>query len=96
MKTNHQYCLNDECRNHHNGTPAPHRMLGIVKCKAGDALEEEWSCDRCGHKHQVSIPRRRCHKRTWPYHNESAGVTFESESHEQKYCKANNLEPVNK
>jgi hypothetical protein len=96
MKTKTHYCLDQECHSLHKSTPAPHTMMGIVQCTTGTAMEEEWRCDRCGYRHQSSISRRRCHKRTWPYHNESAGVTFESESHEQKYCAANNLTPINK
>lgn len=94
-KTKSQYCLNNECHALHKSTPAPHSAMGLVKCQSGEAMEIEWRCDRCGYRHQTAIPKVRCHKRTWPYHNDSAGVTFESESHEQKYCKANGLTPIN-
>lgn len=53
-----------------------------------------WKCQQCGYESLEYIPKPRRRKRTWPYYNESTGVTFESESHEQKYVKANNLTPV--
>ena len=50
------------------------------------------ACDECGSHITLPpaapVPKK---KRTWPYHNVSAGVTFESESHEQKYTKAHGL-----
>jgi hypothetical protein len=95
MKQKHQYCLALACHNTHS-TPAPHVFLGLRKCLSGEAMEEAWRCERCGYEHQASIPKRRCHKRTWPYYNDSAGVTFESESHEQKHCAAHGLTPINK
>lgn len=51
-------------------------------------------CDKCGSKHMkvpAVVPKK---KTTWPYYNGSVGVTFESESHEMKYAKANNLEKI--
>lgn len=94
-KTKSIPCLNDECRNAHKSAPTQHTCKGLVKCKAGEAMELLWVCDTCGHEHQTAVPKVRCHKRVWPYHNDSVGVTFESESHEQKYCKANKMTPIN-
>ena len=51
-------------------------------------------CDICGgvsHKNVAKVPKR---KTTYPYYHEGCGVRFESESHEQKFAKANKLEKV--
>lgn len=93
MKTKTQYCLNNACHLEHNGAPALHYLKGVEKNPAGEANELVWWCARCKYEHHDAIPKRRCHKRTWPYHNASAGVTFESESHEQAYTKAKGLIP---
>lgn len=96
MKQKYLYCLNSECHAKRDGRPAVYQLVGSAKNPNGEALEHVYACTHCGATRQEPIPKRRCHKRTWPYHNESAGVTFESESHEQKYCKEHNLTPINK
>lgn len=96
MKTKFHPCLNNDCRPK-SGPSAEHVFKGIQpgeQTPFGKMADEQiWKCSWCGYEHLENIPRRRCHKRTWPYHNDSAGVTFESESHEQKYCAANKLTP---
>lgn len=55
---------------------------------------QELVCEACGtqnHKTPAQVPKK---KTTYPYYNGSAGMTFESESHEMKYAKANNLEKI--
>ena len=64
------------------------KLVGYVE----DKDLQELACEACGtfnYKEPAKVSKK---KRTWPYHNDSADVTFESESHEQKYVKANNLE----
>lgn len=91
----HILCSDNDCYLKNGGRPALHTFQGMKKCETGEAMEQSWACDLCGHEVRQPQPRVRCHKRTWPYHNDSAGVTFESESHEQAYCKANKLTPIN-
>lgn len=95
MKQKLMTCLKNECYLENNGRPDSHTMRGLRQNPTGEAMEQVWACDRCGTERQTPIPKPRCHKRTWPYYNESAGVTFESESHEQKHCKEHGLTPIN-
>lgn len=63
-----------------------HRLVGH-----NDQDQQVLECEGCGclaHKQKAVVPKK---KTTWPYYHEGCGVTFESESHEQKYAKANNL-----
>lgn len=48
-------------------------------------------CETCGVKHDrkaCEVPKK---KTTWPYYHGGCGVTFESESHEQKYTAAHGM-----
>ena len=95
VKSKFAYCINDLCKSRVAGKQSEHVCAGTARCVSGTAIELVWTCSDCATSHQEPIPKRRCRKRTWPYYNESVGVTFESESHEQKYTKANNLTPIN-
>lgn len=55
--------------------------------------ERVGKCDICGKINLKALPQRTMNvkKQGWPYYNASVGVTFESESHEQKYTKEHNL-----
>lgn len=68
-----------------------HKLLG-----AGEGNSQVLQCDKCGTTTWREAPARTqsVKKRSWPYYNESAGVGFESESHEKAYVKKNNLEAL--
>lgn len=92
-KIKYRYCT-DSCQ---GVKETPHTFMGIQEGEETPfgrmAPQLVWKCE-CGKETLENIPTRRCHKRTWPYHNASAGVTFESESHEQAYTKAKGLTPA--
>ena len=95
MKTKFIYCRNEKCYQASPSGKTEHHLKGTAQNPAGTAVELVWECGKCGERHQEPMPTARCHKRTWPYHNASVGMTFESESHEQKYCAENKLTPIN-
>jgi ribosomal protein L37E len=93
MRTKYRYCGSVKCPS--GAKEVEHEILSVGTPDPGmTAPHFQLKCKTCGHESWEVIPKRRCHKRVWPYHNESVGVTFESESHEQKYVKANNLSPA--
>lgn len=51
-------------------------------------------CESCQmlHEREVAVVPKK--KTTYPYYNASCGMDFESQSHEMKYAKANNLEKI--
>lgn len=75
-----------------------HEIYGIKKGEEtpfGPMVDQfQYRCLSCGHESLRDIPRVSKRKTTWPYYNESCGVTFESESHEQKYAAVNKLEKI--
>lgn len=73
------------------GGSCSHKLLG-----SGEVGTQTLQCDKCGSTSWRDAPPRTksIQRRSWPYYNESAGVTFESDSHEQKYVKTNNLEAL--
>lgn len=87
-----KYCSGNDsaCISNKEGKQVEHKILG-VEYPCGTAPNWRVKCSSCGHEDFVVIPKISKKKRTWPYYNESAGVTFESESHETKYAKDNNL-----
>lgn len=93
-KSKYRYCT----QNCQGIKEIQHNLVGVLRGedtpfgKMADQLQ--WQCTSCNHVALESIPKRRCHKRTWPYYNESVGETFVSESHEQAYVKKNNLTPA--
>lgn len=98
MRTLSKYCFGKTCPSVKQGRPTLHQIVGIQpgeETRFGKMADQyRVRCQECQSEALESIPKRRCHKRTWPYYNESAGVTFESDSHEQKYVKDNNLTPA--
>lgn len=98
MKTLTRLCIEPECPSRAKGNPIAHELLGI---KQGEEtpfgrMSDEYvlKCTACGKEKLETIPKARVRKRSWPYYNESAGVTFTSDSHEKSYVKANNLDAV--
>lgn len=71
-------------------SPDQNMVLHQVLGQGHDGLNM-LQCDKCGQVNRRPVARVSKKKTTWPYYNESCGVTFESESHEQKFAKANNL-----
>ena len=73
------------------GGSCSHRILG-----AGESDSQILQCDKCGSTSWRTAPAitKNIKRRSWPYYNESAGVNFESESHEKKYVKENKLEAL--
>lgn len=64
-----------------------HRVLGL-----GESGDQVLSCDKCTNTSTKVAPQRISRKKTtWPYYHEGCGMTFESESHEQKFAAANKL-----
>lgn len=68
-----------------------HKIMG-----SGEGGMRVLQCDKCGSTawrepaRRISNPERH----PWPYYNESAGMTFESESHEKNFVKENKLEAL--
>lgn len=51
-------------------------------------------CTSCGHEALESIPSRTKRKLTFPYYHPGYDVNFESESHQDKWMKANGAEYI--
>lgn len=84
------FCSGTECVSWKECKKVDHTILAI-EYPCGTAPNWLLKCDLCGSQHHMVVPKISKKKRVWPYYNESAGVTFESESHETKYAKDNNL-----
>lgn len=56
--------------------------MNVIQCE---------SCSSTKQRPAATVPKK---KTTYPYYNDSCGMRFESESHEQKFAKANNLEKI--
>lgn len=85
-------CANKDCvcYTEWNGS-CSHKLLGT-----GEGGLQIVQCDKCGATSQREAPAltKGVKKRTYPYYNVSTGQTFESESHEKTYVKANNLDAI--
>lgn len=57
---------------------------------------EGWmvQCEDCARLANRPVAKVSKRKTTYPYYNGSAGTTFESESHEQKFAKVHKLEKI--
>lgn len=78
-------CPGENCPR--EGMSWSHKQVGVDE-NDNRVLE----CEICGCKFATKPAAKVSKKKTtWPYYHEGCGVTFESESHEQKYAKANNL-----
>lgn len=67
-----------------------HVVLGTGE-ESGKLLVQ---CEACAKLADRPIAKVSKKKTTYPYYNGSAGMTFESESHEMKFAKANKLEKI--
>lgn len=83
-------CENPECPSKKDtvlGDKTSHRLIGV---EGG-----EWigMCESCEQENRRPEAERTVNvkKRSWPYYNDSVGVTFESESHEKQYVKEHKL-----
>lgn len=78
-------CENPDCKRF--GEPWSHPQIGTLN--NGQRI---LACDDCREQMTIGpaapVPKK---KTTWPYYHEGCGVTFESESHEQKYTKAHGM-----
>lgn len=77
-------CPNSKCENF--AQTWSHPLVGVDD-EGGRVLR----CECGSHIHIDPAPKVSKKKTTWPYYHGGCGVTFESESHEQKYTKAHGM-----
>ena len=91
MRDRRKYCVNVHCSSTPKCTEVDHENRGVTIPEGLTGKHYSLKCKVCGYESLEPLPRHSIKRHGWPYYNASVGVTFESESHEKKFTKANNL-----
>lgn len=92
MREIEHICINFNCSDRHKDKTT-HVVEDIVQFEGMTARYMQLKCKTCGNIHHEVIPKVSKKKQSWPRYHEGLGQSFESESHEKKWTKANGYTP---